>query len=115
MRNRYKCRTASQAAFSDVFYPQRFHNQPEHIGMAPAAGVIEVKRFIGDGIGGQHTMSAQRLSTTISRRIFEYCCNSGFNFGESTASAATAGALMRIKPDGVSKKWPYAWSSGLIG
>ena len=54
------------------------------------------------------------VSTTISKRISEYRFKIGFNFRESTASAATAGALMRIKPDGASKKSPNASTSWLI-
>jgi hypothetical protein len=49
-------------------------------------------------------MSAQRSSTTISKRIFGYWFKIGFNFGYNTASAASVGALIRISPDGVFKK-----------
>ena len=44
-----------QAAFyfSGSLHPQRIHNQLKHIRMPAAAGVIEVKRFVSDGVFGQ--------------------------------------------------------------
>ena len=52
-----------QAAFtfSDDLHPQRIHNQLKHIGMPAAAGVIEVKRIVSDGILGQQLDQLPRM------------------------------------------------------
>ena len=42
-----------EATLSDDLHPQRIHNQLKRIRMPAAAGVIEVKRIVSDGVPGQ--------------------------------------------------------------
>ena len=42
-----------EATLSDDLHPQYIHNQLKYIRMPAAAGVIEVKRFVSDGVLGQ--------------------------------------------------------------
>lgn len=39
-----------EATLSDDLHPQYIHNQLKHIRMPAAAGVIEVKRIVSDGV-----------------------------------------------------------------
>ena len=52
-----------QAAFyfSGSPHPQRIHNQLKHIRMPAAAGVIEVKRIVSNGVFGEELDQLSRM------------------------------------------------------
>ena len=50
METQLSYRNFVEALFSDDLHPQRIHNQLKHIRMPAAAGVIEVKRIVSDGV-----------------------------------------------------------------
>ena len=54
-------RSQAVFTFSDDLHPQRIHNQLKHIGMPAAAGVIEIKRIVSDGVFGQQFDQLPRM------------------------------------------------------
>lgn len=47
--------------FSDDLHLQRIHNQLKHIRMSAAAGVIEVKRIVSNGVFGEELDQLSRM------------------------------------------------------